>query len=540
MYKATEIEYKRVNQMRSSYERKFAWMLSALLNKQWRTAANSIDVTNYRSAVTGVVKRADTEKVIVNLYQSVGVSFARESYKRIKAREDEEMIDKWEQYMKQYARTDAGSRITSITQMTQAQIQRIVGGAVNRATDEGLGAVETAKAIRDSLREQGETINQWRALRIARTEVMTASNVGSLRGARDLGVPMNKIWIATLDDRTRDSHAAMNNVEVDINEDFKLPSGAVMDGPGDPAGGAEETINCRCSIAYRVKRGEVTGEREAGEGISITEPDIPESPERAVRETVEEFKPAATIKEAEEFIKSAGIAEKVDYTGFSIEQANAANKVLLANRTGSPLNKIRVTDNDELRALIGLDKGSKVGGVYRRSSNDMLLNYDLDVKLTEREIYRRSREYVKDNLDKWTEVYEYNLRNGTLTDEITAKYNSLKLRYENFVRSNAGYDTIEDTIAHEYGHKLHWNNKLTTIDSANAPLSSRIAGKPESRFGERYLSPERKEWFMKNISEYAGTNVPEAFAESYLAYQRGEKLPKWLTDIIEEVIRNAK
>lgn len=257
MYKATEIEYKRVNQMRSGYNRKYTLMFDRMFNKQFKAVANAVSADNLTPDVSRYVKQDDTQKLFVNLYQVVGSDFAKQTYKTRKAK-DEAIVDSWEQYMKQYATMTAGKRITSITGVTKEQIQRIMKAVIEQATDEGLGAAETARNIKRALATEGEAINTWRALRIARTEVMTASNQGSLKGAQDLvrdtGIKMNKVWIATLDDRTRDSHIEMNNVEVDINDDFKLISGATMDGPGDATAPADEVINCRCSIAYRVRR----------------------------------------------------------------------------------------------------------------------------------------------------------------------------------------------------------------------------------------------------------------------------------------------
>lgn len=254
MIPRTEIEYKRVNSLRSGYERKYAMLLRALLNRQFKAVASAVTESNYSQPPVSVINDRDMEKLFVSLYQSVGVMFARETYQNRKAKGDEEILDRWEQYMRDYARTKAGARITSINGVTKDQVRRIVGSVVDAATEEGLGTAETARRIRSALKAEGEVINGWRSLRIARTEVMTASNAGSLRGAKDLGMPMDKIWIATMDQRTRDNHATMNNVAVDINDSFKLDDGAEMDGPGDDMGGASNVVNCRCTVAYRIKR----------------------------------------------------------------------------------------------------------------------------------------------------------------------------------------------------------------------------------------------------------------------------------------------
>ena len=101
-------------------------------------------------------------------------------------------------------------------------------------------------------------IHRWRALRIARTEVLSASNEGMMMGAAEMGEAMTKIWLSTgypgPGGHMREDHEAMNDVAVDVNEPFTLPDGVQMDYPGDPDAPPEHVINCRCSIAFEVKK----------------------------------------------------------------------------------------------------------------------------------------------------------------------------------------------------------------------------------------------------------------------------------------------
>lgn len=92
-----------------------------------------------------------------------------------------------------------------------------------------------------------------RATTIARTEVVAASNAGSMAGARALGTefaPPVKVWMASLDARTRDTHADADGQEVGLEETFTV-GGDQLDYPGDPAGSPGEVINCRCTVVYR-------------------------------------------------------------------------------------------------------------------------------------------------------------------------------------------------------------------------------------------------------------------------------------------------
>lgn len=80
---------------------------------------------------------------------------------------------------------------------------------------------------------------------IARTEVGAAYNGGRLESFRQSGVVRGKQWIASIDDRTRDSHIAVHNTIVGIDEDFVLAAGR---GPAPLLiDAASEVVNCRCT-----------------------------------------------------------------------------------------------------------------------------------------------------------------------------------------------------------------------------------------------------------------------------------------------------
>lgn len=81
---------------------------------------------------------------------------------------------------------------------------------------------------------------------IARTEVVGAFNGGTDLAYRESGVVSQKVWLAALDDRTRDTHRAMHGQTVDVGADFISPDGAQGPAPGQ-LGEAAEDINCRCT-----------------------------------------------------------------------------------------------------------------------------------------------------------------------------------------------------------------------------------------------------------------------------------------------------
>lgn len=60
-------------------------------------------------------------------------------------------------------------------------------------------------------------------------------------------VVMQKVWIATLDAKTRPSHWAADGQRVPLEGRFTVGS-ADLEFPGDPAGPPEEVCNCRCRV----------------------------------------------------------------------------------------------------------------------------------------------------------------------------------------------------------------------------------------------------------------------------------------------------
>jgi hypothetical protein len=95
------------------------------------------------------------------------------------------------------------------------------------------------------------------AIRIARTEGTRASGEGQTAAydrAEELGIVLDRIWVATDDARTRESHLAMDGQVADEDGLFTIPdgydnSGAQTDFPGG-FGIAAEDINCFPGYVY--------------------------------------------------------------------------------------------------------------------------------------------------------------------------------------------------------------------------------------------------------------------------------------------------
>ena len=80
------------------------------------------------------------------------------------------------------------------------------------------------------------------------TDAENKARLDGMHRAEDMGNSIKKIWIATLDNRTRHSHAMLDGKDVALDELFD--NGLMR--PRDPNGVPEEVCNCRCSLKYGV------------------------------------------------------------------------------------------------------------------------------------------------------------------------------------------------------------------------------------------------------------------------------------------------
>lgn len=107
-------------------------------------------------------------------------------------------------------------------------------------------------------------MNRSSALLHAQTAVTGAENAGRQAGfekAEKMGIEFERVWIATLDGHTRDSHRRLDGQRVGVDEPFKSMYGEIMY-PGDPHADSRDVWRCRCSLGVQVK-GASLGKRRA-------------------------------------------------------------------------------------------------------------------------------------------------------------------------------------------------------------------------------------------------------------------------------------
>lgn len=134
---------------------------------------------------------------------------------------------------------------------------------VERAITTGASTEE----IKQSLEVLGN-FSEFRADTIARTEIGTAYSTGNWQASQALGEygPVEKMWLATLDRRTRQDHADLNGTVLPVGQAFTV-GGVEMMHPKMPGGPASQVVNCRCILLEfwpgdRRPDGSIVGETE--------------------------------------------------------------------------------------------------------------------------------------------------------------------------------------------------------------------------------------------------------------------------------------
>jgi len=141
-------------------------------------------------------------------------------------------------------------------------------GSLDRELRDKLSDGKVQRAIdNDSLLSENEVdklvsgyrqrMLNMRATAISRTESIRAVEYGGFASMSEMvdelddGTIVEKTWLSTADSRTRIDHQHMNGEKV-IGLDQPFSNGLII--PHDESGDADQVINCRCTVQYRMIR----------------------------------------------------------------------------------------------------------------------------------------------------------------------------------------------------------------------------------------------------------------------------------------------
>lgn len=434
---------------------------------------------------------------------------------------------------------------------------------INSAITQGILQGEAIDKIAQRLAATVTDMSHTSAIRNARTMTTSAQNGGridSYKRAEGMGIKMLQVWMATLDDRTRHEHRQLDGQKRKVGEPFEV-EGEKIFFPGDPAAEPYLTYNCRCTLIGEVegvdynlsdvsqrdsKLGDMTYEewKEEKRKQDNAEPPAPkpepkpkaedkpvevevpaptvEKPD-AVDEPIpqrEEFKPASTIEEAEQY--ASRLATDVSYRGLTVDSANAINQTLTELTQlypTKPLKELKTNNRLKRAAARANFQQIEINPNAQKESTEEIRNI-----LTERlKEYKKARE---------TATYKMQKQYDKAIKQIEES-----LRYERFsVSSDLGRQV---TIIHEYGHVVA-DQYFGQINSmlANPNRYSEDGVKMNKLVQDAYNKAKNSDDKYK-ISEYALSDKEEFFAECFAMYHLKQELPDYIEDMMKEVLKRG-
>jgi len=243
----TSIESRWERAMRRLFARQQEATLSRLTGKRGRQAFEQrADASNLPGLPSQVASAAfdvdfwtaETIAVVEDLYeQAAGAGLDRLSMLF------ETAFDVEQPWVREFLEGRANQLAGQVTQTTY--------DAITSALADGVDAGESIDDLADRVRHVFSVANDARATTIARTEVISAYNGAASMGAAQLpgDVVAGQEWIATRDARTRDTHASADGQVVAVGQPF-LVGGNQGAYPGDPSLPSDETVRCRCTVAF--------------------------------------------------------------------------------------------------------------------------------------------------------------------------------------------------------------------------------------------------------------------------------------------------
>jgi SPP1 gp7 family putative phage head morphogenesis protein len=119
---------------------------------------------------------------------------------------------------------------------------------VRQEITQGLILGESYQKIAKRLKDTFEG-DVKKSIRVAQTEAHRIKNTAryeSLQHAQAKGIELKKVWVSTLDKKTRDRHRSLDGQKVDVDQPFKSGGAEAMYPSG--FGVASQDVNCRCTF----------------------------------------------------------------------------------------------------------------------------------------------------------------------------------------------------------------------------------------------------------------------------------------------------
>jgi uncharacterized protein with gpF-like domain len=254
----------KVERLRRQLDVKYTALFNDAIKKELTQFVNDINKAGLQGALSlmGAYAWNESMMIIMNkLYKESAILFGNAVYRAVGVMGQKSdtfgLNSEWVKEVLNFLVQYGFTLVSNMTQTTKVKLQEIVAKGIQ----EGKSIDQITK---DILSDETTGYSMMRAKRIARTEVMRASNYAAMIGADKHPFEVDKVWISARDKRTRRipkdmyDHYDMNGQKVGWADDFtstgKKGDLVVAGFPGDPTTPAGFSINCRCTVGFEPKR----------------------------------------------------------------------------------------------------------------------------------------------------------------------------------------------------------------------------------------------------------------------------------------------
>jgi len=244
------VSWKTLDALRRPFDRIWGKRLATMLSSTARDVAAAFRAGASTEAAINESFEALPD-LYSRLYDQVAETFgqrARTAALRALGQDQRQEFFEETQETRRWIKEQTGTRIVNVTGTTVRAVKRLVDLGVI----EGLTTDQIARELAGS-----RIFGIPRAFRVARTEVVAASNAGN-HFATVAVLPNErfvKVWLSSRDLRVRDTHISADGQKRDLDAPFEL-SGGRLRFPGDSTLGARasEIVHCRCTTTHEPKK----------------------------------------------------------------------------------------------------------------------------------------------------------------------------------------------------------------------------------------------------------------------------------------------
>lgn len=267
-----EAFFRKFDMMRNRFNEQVAKQVARRFRSERKAILKRIEgvagVRNIADAVEAEMmeQRKAWTKTLAAIHVAVGEDFALDLFRDVQRNQFntveagiappetkslQEMLDNWKARVIDWIEKQGANKVVQITSSSAKAIRK----ELVKGVEAGEGIDDIADRI-DSL--YIDNFERARSVRIARTEVISASNLGSQQAAVETGLPLKKEWLTSIDGREREIHGNANGQVkgmTPVNEPYNV-GGQNLLFPGDTSQGAGpgNVVNCRCTETYEVVR----------------------------------------------------------------------------------------------------------------------------------------------------------------------------------------------------------------------------------------------------------------------------------------------